>query len=635
MTRALNILRSLNPAAALFGPIFQKEVRTAGRKRFTYWLRFLFAAGLLAIVGLVLSGMRDSVRGLSGLQRFQTLQEFAPYVTMVVVWFQFVTVALMAPILAAPAVCEEKRARTLPALMTTPLTSGQIAFGKLAARLVQLVILSLLSAPLLLAIRIFGGLEAEVILAAACISVSTAILGAALGLMYSVWHRRASTAAMFALFTLVLVQGGPTTLQSILYFNLTDAGNRGPFPSGVLTTCSPATLAQVQGALMFGMPLFGGADPREMWIINSIYNVAIGLGVALLASVALRRAMLREASGDLAASTSAGPSRPSRAARAVDPAAHPTLHDEPAAEPPGDALETPPDSSLVAHRSSSREVSDHPVLWREVRLRTFGSRRAFRVIAALTALIFLLLYVFAGLWETGTHGTILVIAALAVMVQSVFLTSGGISGERESSTWEVLIASPLSATQIILGKFLGSLKAQWFIPGVVLAHLALSAAIGAVHPVLILHAAAILAGPVLFFSATGLLLSLVLRRSVTASVVNLLLAIMLWAGSWIAAALIAWFFDLGTEDWYDHVWQACYCANPVPMVMTAAEPGVQEGGFGDFRGPRLYRGGDLLRLHAGGFTFLVLAVFAGYAGAGVACLLTAIRAFTRLSGRSS
>jgi hypothetical protein len=69
--------------------------------------------------------------------------------------------------------------------------------------------------------------------------------------------------------------------------------------------------------------------------------------------------------------------------------------------------------------------------------------------------------------------------------------------------------------------------------------------------------------------------------------------------------------------------------------MTAAEPGVQEGGFGDFRGPRLYRGGDLLRLHAGSFTFLVLAVFAGYTVAGAGCLLTAIRAFTRLSGRSS
>ncbi len=631
MLKLVHLARAANPAAILFGPVFQREMRTAGRKRGTYWLRFLFAAGLITVVALVFSSLRDTLGGMTGLQRFQTLQSMAPWLAIVVVWFQFVAVALLGPILAAPSVCDEKRAGTLPALMTTPLTSAQIAFGKLTSRLVQLVILSLLSAPLLLAIRVFGGLEAEVVLAAACISISTAFLGAALGLMYSVWHRRATTASMFGLFTLILFQGGPLTLQGILY-ELADPSTRGQFPEGVFFTCSPAVLALFTQRATVGSTPLATMTLTEIWALNAIYNTALAGAIALLASIALRRVMIREASGGVRASTDTEPA--------------PALADSNggiATEDPGPRTQDPGPASRCStqhaarstHRSTERTVSDRPILWREIRLPTFGSRRVFRVALALTVAILVILYIWAGPYEPGLHATILVIGALAVMVQSLFLTSGGISGEREARTWEVLLCAPLSGSQVILGKYAGALKGQGFVPAMVLAHLAFAAAIGAVHPILVLHAAAIFAGPILLFSAVGVLLSLLLRRSATGAVVNLVLGLLLWAGSWVIAALVAWFLELDSADWYDRVWQTCYAVNPIAMIISAEEPAVFEGGFGDFRYQRVYHIAEHLRLSAGGFTLAVIGVFVGYATAAAAALATAIGAFTRLSGRAS
>src|SRR5258706_15498210 len=111
-------LSSLNPVSLLFGPIFQKDVRTAGRKRGTYVMRALYGAALLALVAIVFAGMQSEVSYFTGVRRLQRLQTLAPMMAIMVVWFQFIALCLAAPIFTGPAICDEKRARTLPALMT-------------------------------------------------------------------------------------------------------------------------------------------------------------------------------------------------------------------------------------------------------------------------------------------------------------------------------------------------------------------------------------------------------------------------------------------------------------------------------------------------------------------------------------
>lgn len=625
MPRLSVIIRSASPLALFFGPVFQREVRVSGRRRATYWLRFLFAVGLLSIVGLAFSGMRAQLSGTGGLQRFQTLQWLAPFVSVIIIWFQFVAMALLAPMLSAPSICEQKRGRTLPALMTTPLTSTQIIFGTLASRLVQLVILALLSTPLLLAVRIFGGLEAEIVLAGAAIAISTALLGAALGLMYSVWHKRAATAALFALFSLALLQGGPATAAAIIWEKSPPA-TRGRFPNEVFVTCAPAALAHLTERASVGGGVITGITIRQLWVFNALYNGVLAAAIALAASAALRRVMIREAGGGEQTAPDPEPDVES----SPDPAAEGAPPVVVAAPAPADASPAP----RLSKRRSLREVSDRPVLWREVRLPTFGSRRLFRVAIGLSAAILILLYVLSGFYNPGLHATVMIIGALAIMAQSVFLTAGGISGEREARTWEVLLCSPLTGRQIVLAKLAGALKSQWFVPAVLLVHLALSAAVGAIHPILLFHAPAILVAPILLFTCTGVLFSLLFRRSVAGSVMNLCLALFIWGGTWVVAGLIAWQLDLGFAGWYEHVWHALASINPVIMSYSATEPAAQEYGF-DSVPLGLYEVPDGLRLRVGGFTLLTLGVLAGYAALGGLSLLVAIRAFTRLSGRSS
>ena len=626
MTRFLSILHRLNPVALLLGPTFQKEMRTAGRRRGTYWLRGLYAAGLLAIVTIAFSGMRDMLSGMSSLQRAQALQSLAPRMTFVVVWFQFIAMVLVAPMITAPVVCEERRQRTLAALLTTPLTSGQIVLGKLASRIVQLVILSLLATPLLLAIRVFGGLDTEVVIAAASISVSTAFLGATLGVLHSVWHRRPAPAALAALLALGLIQGGPAALTTLILLTMdAPGGARGGPPEflwRVMTTCSPAVLGVI-GTRGLGM---GGISIRELWVGNTIYNLGWAALIATATAVALRRAMIREASME------GGAARPSRRERRAARRAA-------AIGVPGPASEAEPAGAVTPERAveeSSRErvVGDRPVLWREIRAGTFGSRRNFVVIIGLSAAILLLLYWRINFYEQALHVTISIIGALAVMVQSVFLTTGGVTTERESRTWDALVCTPLSGAQIVLGKYAGALKGQWFLPSIVGGHLTVAALAGAVHPLVLLHVAMIFAGPILLFSALGVLLSLVFRRSTAAAVCNIAGGLAIWGGSWLVAGLVVWFFEVKSEDWFEAAMRVCFAINPLPMIISAVDGAT---GFSSHRGSVRLGSYELFDSNVDPvvFTGYTVGVFVAYAAVATGVLTFATSRFTRLSGRAS
>ncbi|MFN0131759.1 MAG: ABC transporter permease [Phycisphaerales bacterium] len=692
MSRALAILKRLNPASLLLGPIFQREVLAAGRRRGTYLARFAYAAGLLALVAFAFSGMRQSIGMSSAVSRLQALQQMAPQLALVIVWFQFISLTLAAPILSAGAICDEKRARTLAVLMTTPLTSAQIVLGKLSSRLVHVLILSLIAAPFLLAIRVCGGLDAALVLAAASLTLTTAILGATLGLMFSVGHLRATSAALMGLLTLVLVQAGPSAVEGVIYYsiNYRDLGVAPTYQyhEQVLATCAPATLGYLTRATAMGGPWpqldfttdwslltalsVGAGDavggPRTIslgptWVWCSIYNL-LAAGAATLWTIrALRKQMIREASGAPSASArrlrraarraAARAARASASAKGARPDAPPRIEPGEASNDgyplslaigaglPGSlgdvssAVMEPSSGDhdeLVRERARLREVSDSPVLWRELRQSSFGSRRSAIIVAAATLVGMVLLYANASMSDEGLHATIAVLGALVAMIQPVFLTTGGVAGEREARTWEVLLTTPLSGRAVVLGKYLGALRGQWFLLAVALGHLVVAAGLGWVSWWLALHAAMIYAGPALLLTATGQLFSLMFRKAVTAAIANLGVALLLWMASWVVLALAGWFMDWSDERWYDRASNAIYAMNPVAMVVTTAQEGMNlQGRSATYE----LAGFAQARLNRDEFTLVVLAVLCGYAALGAAALGVAIRAFRRLSGRSS
>jgi ABC-type transport system involved in multi-copper enzyme maturation permease subunit len=618
--------RLLNPMRLAFGPVFQKEVRSAGRRRGTYIARAFTALGLLGVVSFAFVAWAvDSQPG--GLARVQSLQSLAPALAMIVVWFQFVVFGFMAPQFSSGAICDERRAQTLSTLLTTPLRPSEIIFGKLSSSVVQLLILALLSVPTLLAVRIFGGLSATFVIGGMAIVLSTAILGASLAVMFSLWSRRASTAGGAALLLLIAVIIGPFIAEAlrVSIINRLAGTDFAHFYDNIYATCAPVTLFYLSYSTGMEMepPSFefslGSGGPTvwlgPVWAVNAAYNLGVAMVLLMFASVQLRRTMRRMA-GE--APTVASESR--RARRRNRKPGQGTPADSPAEELP------------PAHRHS-RNVRGNPVLWREFRQQILGSRRLLGMAALVTVGAMAVLYWQVSIFEEGLHQMMGVIASLAILGHAVAVTTSGIASEREARTWEALIATPMTAGQILWAKFAGGLRSQVFFPAIALAHFAIAAAAGAFWAPAIFHIILIMAGPILFFTATGQLFALIFRRATTAAAVNLTLMLLLYLGPWVlvfvAAALAGFPGSSIADTFYGDV---AFAYNPVAMITGTVDRAASE-----FQSTRIRTSFYLVNatLSVNTYTWLVVGIFCLYAAAAWAVLQFASRWFTRFSGRSS
>jgi ABC-type transport system involved in multi-copper enzyme maturation permease subunit len=617
-----------NPVAAVFGPIFQKEVRASGRRRATYIVRGLYTLGLLLLVSMAFVAVsREPVS--SSVDRIQNLQELAPVITIAAMWFQFLAVVLIAPLLAAPVICDERRARSLSTLLTTPLTATQIVLGKIASRLVQVIILILLAAPVLLAVRVFGGLDGQIVLAFTTVAISIAVLAASLGLLFSIWHTRATSAAVFALLTLVLIQAGPPVVDALITYLLNEfvAGPRVyNFHFYLFASASPYALVGLTESLMTGQPApsFPLAPFAPVWAVSMLYNLLCAALIMTISIAALRRVMARDAGEG--ASPVETPRKRLRSRPA--PAPEPQTADSPlfqkADEPTRD-------------RDESRTISDRPILWRELRRASIRSRRLRLAIFTLAILGIVLIEVVFGLdhrsrgfQNEGLQITMAILGSAIVMVQAVFMTTGSISTEREGRTWEVLLSTPLTGREIVLGKFLGSLRSQWFLPSLVLLHFVFAFITGAIPWFLIPQMVVVLLGPVVFFTATGQYFSLLFRKGITAAVLNLLLALSLWIGTWILLGILGWFTDLIDTHWWDQAARLPFSLNPLMVALSMTEAALDHG-----RNASITYGMPEGRMDAAEFHIWFLGAFAFFILSATGILAHAIARFRPLSGRSS
>lgn len=619
-TAAVPPSRGLPIISLFFNAVFEKEMRVAGRRPSTYLTRAIYAGLMLALISIFFLGFWQEAHSRGSATEAQQLQKLAPILAVALVWFGFVMLTFIAPATTVPAFLDERRRRTLPALMTTPLSSGQIVAAKLLSQVIQLVILALLSLPVLLAVRVFGGVPAAFLMQAMGIVVSMGLFVAAVALRFSLYRRRADAAIIAAFTVAAAIQSIPLLL--VWAFDIL-TNSRYTWTVAPVT-CSPAALMILSVGLLGG---FGPTAPAWFWIGGILYNLVWALIFAVSTTISLRRVLRLEGAGiDYLKSKSRRknkkPTRKQRRAASAQPPAPSTEPDEIAS-----ALNAPPPSS--ADRDS-REVADEPVLWRELRQPAFHTRTRLVLYTALIGVLLLFMYGAIGFADEDLHYPIVVIGTLLVLLRAAAGSTASITAERDARTWETLLTTPLSSRAILWGKFAGTLRSQWFVPAVLFAHLLLSVLAGVLRPIVILHVGLIIFSCAAFLSATGVLCGLLIRRSTPAAVLNIALGLSIWLLVPMLGAVTLELFGLHGTWLSDAGFYLVGASNPIYYVVTSVE-GAHEGMFSS----TTYEAPGNMTVGAFSYTLTIAVSAAVYLLAAMGVLRLAEKLFPAASGRGS
>lgn len=577
-------LRALNPFTLAFNPVFQREMRSTSRNAWTFYNRMVVMLVLLLVAGLTYWGVSDSLArntAGAGVARIEALQRIAPELFSPLAWIQFAVIIFIAQSLTAPAINQERQRRSFPTLAVSPLTAGQIVFGTLAARMAQVLILSLIIVPVLLALRVFGGLDTATILGVAVVTLAAGVLSGAFGILCSVLSRRPSGASALAMGLMVLVCVGPP-LVFAMWFRLTNT-------PGALwwILLSPAAAMAVS---MYGLPRgVLGLGPEWVPVICAGIMLAMALLSCLVATALVRPLILREAV------TEGNVTTPRRGRRA--PASSPTASSAPPPNPGAPAPILPlgaglPEPAAPVMHERSREVSDHPVLWRELRQAVFTSTRRRIIMIALLTIAVLWVHVVYGV---GTEETVIGLTMSITIIFLIMATSAGagsITGEVEARTWPVLLTTPLTARQVLIGKVAGTLRRLWIAPAAILLIQAPGVLLGTVHVLFPVITALVLVGAAVLLSATGVVFSLMARKTSSAGSFNLLFAAMLWLGSLVLIGTVSAIIGVRSEP---AAFGLALAVNPVALIGIPSAAMVNNNGrfrFSDLDLPGLWSNMD-------------------------------------------
>ncbi len=488
-------MRYLNPRHWV-GAIFDKELRVAGRRRRNCVLRFLYVFLFAAFVILVWLAEVPATN--TGVVHASRMAEAGLSVILVIVWFQFIASQIIAVIMLSTAISDEIYHKTLGLLMTTPISSLQIVLGKLASRLLQIVLLLGLSLPLLAIVRVFGGIPWSFLLATFALTFTTAVFYGSLSLFHSIFCRRAYAVIIETiLVALVLLALLPIALG--LGFHDVVSPQR---LEQVLLLVNPYVLmAELTGNL--ARP---GALAGFWWPYHCLVSMGASVLLLVLSAFLVRKAALRQAVGQET------------------------------------SLFGRPRSGGVAEASTgrARRIVGPPVLWRERRVPLFGRSMATKIIAAGAVIgLFVLMYGLCAkeriLDAKGTHVIIGILLTFLGLLTAVVLPATCVTSERESGAWPILMATPLRRRDILWGKALGVLQRCFLVWLLLLVHVTIFTIAGIIHPVALLQLALVAVGATLFLCGTGLYCSARFRRTTTAVVANLVLA----GGLWLAVPAFA------------------------------------------------------------------------------------------------
>ena len=607
MTAVYNFIwKALSPFS-LTGPIFDKELRVSSRRRRNYILRFAYIALLTAFLALVwIEAMGQTG---SGVYRVSRMAEAGKAIIVYIVWFQFCAVQILAVIMLSNSISDEIYHRTLGLLMTTPISGFQIVTGKLLSKLLQLILLMAISLPLLAIVRVMGGVPWNYLISSLCITLTTAIFVGSLSLFFSIFSRRTYVVIIVTIITLGVIFA---LLPLCLYaaWDITNSKISVSSLSWFFSTLSPGTYAVIivtimmLGVLFVPLPLglyavwnlmnstiteksmavvLFAPNPYCTMFFNTIVmmepRAAAGMpallwpihcGIMLVASALLlfvsviivRKVALRQATGQLDGSASKRRSR-----RAVKGA----------------------EAKEEFFAGTIRRVIGPPIIWKELKAPIFRHHKILTCILAPIGLILLVgtYYLFARMLdEEETHATYAMIFLGVGMLFTIVLPATSITTEVESRSWPILLATPLEDKDILLGKFVGTLRRCFPAWLLLFGHILIFSLFGFIHPFAIFQTAILVIWLTIFLSGTGLYFSSRFKHTTTAVLMNFALAAALWAILPLLLAIIASIHSPFTDDARD-LTEAYIDTNPFVHMgnIMIATAGSKAHGLGNYYWP--------------------------------------------------
>jgi len=517
----------------LFGPIFSKELRTSARQKRNYALRSVYVLILTIVVMLVWYAStahmpRNPIYGMAQMSRVGV------ELLAVIGFVQFIAFQLISPVLTCTAISDEINHNTLGGLMMTPISAMQIVTGKLFSRLLTMVLLVSTSLPLLAIIRVFGGIEWSLVLAIVALTLCSALFSAAVSLTYSIFHRKAYAAIIMTYISLL-------TVYLLIPLMLTAAENRlrssqtipkffqviNPFASMIVI------MEQAFNPIRGVMP---GTSPYPGLLAPHIQCIMLLSGTFIL--VVFCSALVRRIALRLAAGEAAMPSFPELFDKSNLISV--TIVDENTGKTESHDLD-------VADCRPPRPVSDHPVLWKEIHSPIMGTpkRQLILILFTAGALAWTYVHTWRGNAREEFHTLYTVTFKLISLVGAAIYSAITITGEKEASTLEALLTTPLTARDIVYGKALGVVKRLWAVFALFFIHIAFFTMLGKVHPLALLYMLLLLPAPIFFLIGLGTFITAHVKRTTTAVVLNLAAALVLWAVLPLFAGLLG-------EIFYDH-----------------------------------------------------------------------------------
>jgi ABC-type transport system involved in multi-copper enzyme maturation permease subunit len=498
------ILKVLSPLR-LTGPIFDKELRVSSRRRRNYVLRFAYVALLTAFLALV--WIEALTQSGSAVYRISRMAEAGKFIIVSMVWFQFCVTQFLAVVLLSNSISDEVYHQTLGLLMTTPISSFQIVIGKLSSKLLQLILLMAISLPLLAIIRVMGGVPWNYVISSLCINLTTIIFIGSLSMFFSIFSRRTYVVIITTILTIGFLYALLPLLTAWIWDSIhLDQVISEKFLKTVFFS-SNFYCTMFFNSMTMLEPRAAAGTPAYLWSLNCGLTLALSAFLLLISVIIVRKVALRQATGQLDGSTSKRRSR--RAAKGAE-------------------------ESRPIFARTIRRVIGPPIIWKELRSPIFRHHKIRTCIVTFICLLLLFATYFLcanenALDEEEVHATYAVIFLGIGTLFTIVLPATSITSEIESRSWPILLVTPLDDKDILLGKFIGTLRRCYPAWLLLFGHIIAFSLLGFVHPFAIIQTAILVTWTAIFLSGSGLYFSSRFKHTTTAVLMNFALAAVIWA----------------------------------------------------------------------------------------------------------